>query len=79
MLLFLFLIFYFSFLIGANSKYERLFTKDRMNKTLTHDYFIMIGVLSGSKIGIDLLTQHKVFFLYLSSSFSSPFFFLSFP
>uniref|UniRef100_A0A7S4N8Y7 Uncharacterized protein n=1 Tax=Paramoeba aestuarina TaxID=180227 RepID=A0A7S4N8Y7_9EUKA len=45
---------------GSNSKHERIFTKDRMIKTLAHDYFIIIGTLTGSKAGLDFLHRHKV-------------------
>jgi len=37
------------------------FTRERMLKTMTREYFALLGVLTKSKFGQELLTEHQVF------------------
>jgi len=46
---------------GQVCKHERLFTVEKVLRTLTHDYFTIIGSLSSSKAGLDFLVKFKLF------------------
>ena len=45
----------------TNSDFEVVFSKKKMEETLTVGYFEMLGVLSKNKEGLDLLDKHKIF------------------
>ncbi|KAJ6245061.1 cytosolic regulator pianissimo [Anaeramoeba flamelloides] len=46
---------------SAKSGMKRLFTPTRMSKTLTKEYFTLIGTLSTNKFGLDLLISTNIF------------------
>ena len=46
---------------SSTCKYERLFSKERVLRTLAQDYFTIIGALSGSKPGLELLMKSRIF------------------
>jgi rapamycin-insensitive companion of mTOR len=46
---------------ASSCKLERIFTKEKVLRTLSQDYFTIIGALSGSKLGLDFLHNFKLF------------------
>ncbi|KAJ3124003.1 hypothetical protein HK098_001434 [Nowakowskiella sp. JEL0407] len=51
-------------IFASSSTVEPMFSKDRMEKTLTGDYFIMIGTLCEYEEGLRLLEKFKIFDLF---------------
>ncbi|BGP56841.1 hypothetical protein JCM8202v2_004472 [Rhodotorula sphaerocarpa] len=47
--------------MNASSGVETIFSRDRVEHTLTRGYFEMIGLLSGSRQGLRLLDQARIF------------------
>lgn len=46
---------------ATTSEFEAVFSKKKMEETLTSGYFEMLGVLGKNKDGLELLEKHKIF------------------
>jgi rapamycin-insensitive companion of mTOR len=47
--------------VKENAKKDRLLSRERVLKTMAREYFTLLGTLSSSPAGLDILNKHKVF------------------